>query len=96
MCLTYHLSLNIILKSTTSNEITYYNKFSKLTRLTAAFGNAALRYISYRFNWSSEKFDTRTLQSLHSSLQHVNVMQLTMLTIHYFECICKQEKFINS
>jgi len=38
-------------------------KFSKKrTRLTAAFGNAALRYISYRFNWSSEKLDTRTLQ----------------------------------
>jgi len=37
----------------------------KLTRLTAAFGKAALRYISYRFNWSSEKLETSTLQLSH-------------------------------
>lgn len=35
-----------------------------IKRFTAAFGNAARRYISYRSNCSSVKFETKTLRKL--------------------------------
>jgi len=57
-------AIKIITQSTCTYRLKKQNTV-ELTRLTAALGKAALRYISYRFNWSSEKLETSTLQISH-------------------------------
>ena len=45
------------------------NKLTEMyTLLIAAFGNAALLYISYLLSWSSEKFETKTLKIQNNNI----------------------------